>query len=416
MRPYLPLTLTAGLLAAAASAQNVDLTIKPSKDKALRYTITSQSEISNDREMIINGEPREGGPGGMSGVTKTDVQVEFDEGSADNQTWRAYRKAEAVVERPGFDGELSEQKVSGGLAGKKVFLSEDDGGVVARENDAKGKTLPAAMTRGLPVSTTFAGFAPKEPVGIGQEFDLSASLPKALKSLVHPVRPQVDENAEGAPGQRGRRGGGEGQGQGQGQGGRGGEQGADEEGQARGRRGGRGGEGGFGGGGRGPGGFGRGGVQDTALETAVNDKLTCKASGKLVSVEERDGMKLATVSFNATMSGKGTPTQLGIGAFGGGRFGGGGRGFGGGGRGGQGGEPQEDTGKAEANVTLTGSMVIDVNSHTLRELTIDGKLKTTSQTKHSFERPDTGEEMDIEVNADADGTFKVKVVAATPEK
>jgi hypothetical protein len=416
MKRYLPLTLAAGLVSAAASAQTVDLTIKPASDKALRYTITSQSEITNERETLVNGEPREGGFGGGSGVTKTDVQVVFDEGSADNQTWRAYHKAQAVVERPGRDGEPMEQKISGGLAGKKVYLSEDDGGVVAREGDAKGKTLPAALTRGLPVGTTFAGFAPKGPVAVGQEFDLSASLPQALKSLVHPVRPQADEDAEPAAGQRRR---GEGQGEGQGQrarrgGEQGGEEGAEQGGDEppRRARGGRG-EGGFGG--RGPGGFGARNVRDIALETAVNDKLSCKATGKLVAVEERDGMQLATISFNATMSGKGTPTQLGLGGFGGGR-GFGGFGGGQGGRGGQGGEPQEDTGKAEANVALTGSIVIDVASHTLRELTIDGKLKTTSHTTRSFERPDSGEAMDIEINADSDGTFKVKVAAATPEK
>jgi len=398
MKGTLPLTLTASLMAvamnASLAAQEVDLTIKPAADQALRYTISSKSAIDRQNETLVNGEAPNfgggggrggrGGFGGANGTTKIDTTLVFDEGREGSQTWRAYQKAESTVETPGADGEANEQTIQGGLVGKKIFLSEDDGGIVAREGSAKGEDLPVQMTRGLPVVTSFAGLTPDKTIAVGGEFEISASFPKALKSLMHPVRPEA---AGGGGGRRNRGGddqGGGGQGRGQGRGGRGG--------------------------------FGRGAPTDAALEAIANDKLTCKGAGKLVSVEEKDGAQLATVSFNATLSGKGTPTALGLNALGGGR-GGFGRGGGRGGRGGRGGggaTDQEDTGKAEAQVDVKGTMVIDVATHTLRELKLEGKMKTNSHTERTFERG--GEEMDIESTATAEGTFEVTVTCEQAPK
>lgn len=422
MKGTLSLTLTASLLSVAMTgslaAQEVDLTIKPAADTALRYTINSKSSVDRQNETLINGEAPEvgggrgGGFGGMNGTTKIGTKLVFDEGREGNQTWRAYHTAESTVESPGFDGETSEQTIKGGLVGKKIFLSEDDGGIVAREGSAKGEDVPAQMTRGMPATTSFNGLTPDKAVAVGSEFEISASFPKALKSLMHPIRPQADDRAGG-----GRRGGQGGQG-GQGQRDRGGDaqggdaQGGDAQGggaQAGGRRNRGGGDqqGGAGAGGQGRGGrggFGRGGAQDAALEAIANDKLACKGTGKLVSVEDKDGMQLATITFTATLSGKGTPTALGLNAFGGGRGG-----FGRGGRGGgRGGAEQEDTGKAEAQVDVNGMLVIDVTTHTLRELKLEGKMKTNSHTARTFEN-NNGEEMDFESTNIAEGKFEVNV-------
>jgi hypothetical protein len=271
------------------------------------------------------------------------------------------------------------------LAGKKIFIAEDDGGIVVREGDAKGEPLPRTLTTGLPANINLAGLAPASAIEIGEEYDISKGIRSALEGLVHPVSPARGEG-RGAEGRGRRGGGGEGSGEGGGEGR--GRRGAGREGGGEGRGAGRGGGQAAGQGGRG--GFGgTRGTRDAAFSTLTNDKIDWQATGKLVSVDKG----LAVVAITGKLAGEGTPGELGLGGgFGGGR---GGRGGGGGGG---------DDGEAKVELSVKGTLTIRVDDHQVQALELEGSLKSSSDIVR-----DMGDRGEMEMTTNTKGSFTLNV-------
>jgi hypothetical protein len=385
-----------GLVSTAAIAAQDD-SGKTTASKPVQFTIESKSEIKTDRKITVDGEEfdgagfgggRGGFGGGGSGTTKTSIKLVFSEGTEDGSTWRDYQVAEASTTRPGSDGD-QDYTVKSALSGKKVFVLSDDRGVVLREGSTKGSELPANLANGIPTRVSLSGLSPEGGLLVGKQFDVSKTFRDALKTVIHPIRPDAATGrGEGGGGARGR-----------GQGGGQGDEGAQ----------GRGGRQGRGAGGEGRGFGGPRGVEDAALGTLTNDKLDGKVSGKVVEIIQQDGLELAVVEIQGSLSGKGTPTALGLGGAFGGRGAGGRAGGGGGGRAGGG----EDTGKASAQVAFTGRMLVDQASNSVRELKIEGTLKSDSESVRTMGRD--GEEREIETKSNSEGTFSLQV-AAKPAK
>src|SRR5690606_13754795 len=148
-----------------------------------------------------------GGFGGAGGETSSSQRVVFDEGREDGSTWRVYRTATAKVTSPGRDGEPVEREVEGGMIGERLYLVEDDRGLVVMRGAPDGEELPPFAARDLPARTDFAGILPDGPVTVGEDCELPPEFARALGSLVHPVRPAMTPGARrggdpeaGAPG------------------------------------------------------------------------------------------------------------------------------------------------------------------------------------------------------------------------
>ncbi|MEM7203078.1 MAG: hypothetical protein AAF628_22650, partial [Planctomycetota bacterium] len=186
----------------------------------------------------------------------------------------------------------------------------------------------------------------------------------------------------------GRRGRGGDDSQGSGRRGRGGD-----DSQGSGRRG-RGGDDSQGGGG---GWRGRGGRRPGAgasMAFLSNDKLDCDAMGKVIAIEEKDGVSMAKVEINATISGKGDAEALGMsGAGQGGR------------RGGFGGGDMET--KAALNVSMQGVAWVNLQSHMVTALNLTGTMQQEREMFGTMGRG--GEDRDIEVNTSTNGKFSIDV-------
>lgn len=387
------LFLTAGLVSAALlttplrAQETVDLQIT-APAKPVRYTIESKS--ATEREVLVDGAVPEGRGRGMGGrgPTKSESTVVFDEGQDGSSTWRVYRKAAAKVETQGRDGEPRTNEIEGGMIGERLHIVEDDRGVVIRRGDADGDELPRMLAMGVTPRTAFAGITPSEPVTVGEEFEMPATFVASLRSLMHPVRPAIDPERAGRGGERPPRGGdaGEGEGRGErgrGQGGRGqagrgqGGSGGDAAGGERGQRGARDAAGRFGGM------RGMMGSVDTTLPLVASSSLKGKIVGKVVEVQ--DG--IAKVELRGTREGDGAIPEI---SGGRGRRGRGGRGAGG--------NPAEGSAKLD----LTGTLWVDVGSHSLVKLVLEG----TSKTEQTMTARN-----DMEITTKANGTFRYAVAA-----
>ena len=415
-----PILCTALFGAVAVAQDKVDLRIQDSQ-KSLRYTIESSTKSVSVRATTVDGEPMEGrGPTGPTNSARSQ-KVVFDEGRAEQGLWRNYVAAKATVERPDETGGVDKQELEGGLTGQRVFLVEDDRGVVAHLGSPDGEELPRAAARGIPGKTSFAGITPSEPVAVGAEFELGAKFLSSLKSLGQPVTPAMNADQRGggnAPEGGGRRrpgaeggqppeGGGRrrpgagepGQPQGgEPQGGGGERRPGRGQGGAGGQGGGQGGAGGAGGFGRMGGGFGGG---SNVVGLLTNDRLEGKVMAKLVGVENG----IAKLSFSGKRGAEGSIQDLGLaqGLFGGGRGGRGGQGGGGGG--------QMPDGDGAAELELGGELWIDVASHQLVKLVLEGK----SKVKTSMEMDRGGQVMGIESSNDDTFRYAVQVENA-PEQ
>jgi hypothetical protein len=422
-----PILCTALLSAVVVAQDKVDLRLQAAQ-KPLRYTIESTTKGVTERAITVDGEAMEGrGPTGPTNSARTQTVV-FDEGRADNGIWRLYVTAKATTERPDDTGGVAKQEIEGSLAGQRLFLIEDDRGVVARVGSADGEELPRGMGRGLPGATNFAGITPSEPVAVGGEFELSAGFLASLRNLNHPVTPAMNaggrggENApqggrrrpgaEGAEGgeagaggrrrpggaEQGQPEGGEGR-QPRGQGGQGGQGGQRERGQ-----GGQPGQGAPGGGRFGGGAFGGAmGGGTNVLGLLANEKLEGKLIAKLVGVENG----VAKLTLAGKRAAEGGIDELGLAGMmmGGGRMGRGGQG------GGQGGGAPAIDGDAAAELEVAGELWIDVASHQLVKLVLEGKSKLHMNS----EMDRNGQVMGIESKSDDSFRYAVAVQPA-PEQ
>ncbi len=373
------LVLPFALFTPALFAQEHTIAIKAQGDTPTRYTIEATSKIETTTKRLVNGEEANfgrggagggGGRGAAQGPTSAQQKIVF----VDGGSWRQYETAEAKVTRPGWDGETSEQTVTGELQGKKVSLGAEP--AVMGEGD-KTTPLPANASRGLPRKIDFSGLAPSKPLALNGTYEIGASFKQALASLAHPIRAARGEGG----GNRG-------------------------EGGGRANRGAEGGEGGGAAGGRGARGQGRGGMGGAGGDNAALQILTAegaqpKLTGKLVKVENN----IATIEISGDVTGKGDPQKLGLG---------GGANMRGRGRGGEGGEGAEPPAPAVADGTvkvgITGTLTVDISSGTLQSLQLNGKLDTKSHVEMTMERQ--GESMDMETDETRKGDFAVKVAAA----
>jgi hypothetical protein len=378
------LVLPLALLAPALVAQEHTVAIKPAKDTPIRYTVEASSKVETEQKMLRNGEEMGGGRGGGQGraapagpVSAQQKLVFVDAGS-----WRLYETAEATVTRPGWDGDTSEQKVTGELQGKKLSLSGEP--AVVGEGD---KTTPIAANavRGLPRKIDFSSLAPNKPLAVNATYEIGAGFKDAIASLAHPIRAARPEGGEGG-GRRARGEGGEGGGRrarGEGDEGGGGE--------GRGQR-----ERGQRGQGRGMGPM--GGADNPALTIMTSEAAQPKLTGKLVKVEDN----LATIEITGEVTGKGDPQKLGLG---------GGAGMFRGRRGGEGEEPPAPTvNEGNVKVAVNGTLVVDVSTNSLHSLSLGGKLESKAHTEMT--REFQGEEMEIVSDRSQKGDFSVKVAAA----
>lgn len=393
------LVLPLAMFAPALLAQEHTVTLKPQSDKPMRYTIESSSKIESEQKMLINGEEGNfGGRGGGAGrgappqgPVSTQQKVVF----VDGGSWREYQTAEAKVTRPGWDGESSEQSVTGELQGKKLSLTAEP--AVMGDGD-KTTPLAANVARGLPRKIDLSGLAPNKALALNGTYELGATFKDAIASLAHPIRAARGDGAPGQGGGRRNRG----------------NQGADAGGGAGGGAGGDAAGGGAAGGGqrgqrggRGAGGFGGGGADNVALQILSAPGVQPKITGKLVKVENG----LATIELSGDVSGKGAPDKLGLGVGMGNMMGRR--------RGGAGGDqaaepPAPAVNDGNVKVTVAGTMVVDTASNSLRSLDLKGSVETKTHTEMSREGRD-GETMEIERTATQKGDFTVKV-ASEPAK
>lgn len=378
------------IVSQALGAQEHKITIKPSVE-GTRFTVESASKVESATKVLMNGEERQvggGGGGGRAaggrggapqGPVSTSEKVVF----VDGGTWRQYDVAEAKVTLPGWDGENSEQAVTGELNGQKISLGAEP--AVLGDGD-KATPLSARAARGIPKKIDLSGLAPKSSLKIEGTYEV-AGFHQALGSLVHPVRARVERPEGGgeaaAGGRRGRRGEG-----------------------AEGAEGGAGDQGGRAQGGRAQGrGQGRGGMgarENPVLRVLAAEGIQSKVSGKLTKVENN----IATITLTGTVSGKGDPAKLGVdGGMGG---------FGGrGGRGGQGGDagnaPQAES-EGSVTVEITGTLVIDLATSAVASLSISGDMQSKVNSVSSMDRG--GETMEIERDTTQKGSFSLKVTCA----
>lgn len=394
------LLLPAALLVTTALAQDatgtrVDLSVPATQNQPLRFAITAAVQSTDTRKMLVNGEEGgfggaggRGGQGGQAGrgaggggEVKLSQEVVFDQGPSD-ANWRHYRKLTATESRGGADGEGRENKLQGALEGRKVFLADGkDGTTTFQEGEGdQQKALAEPLARGLPGRLSLAGLLPQKEVGVGEEFDLSGTdFTAALRGLVHPVTPERPADAGAGPGRGG-------------QGGQGGEGG----------QGGRPGRGGQGAGGQaGPGGrqgMGRmGGGTNPVLQLLAAGRLTAKAKGKLATVETTDGASIAVVDIQAVLTGKGSGEELGLPQ--------GGAAFGGRGQSGRGGAQGTDA--VEASLQLTGKARVDLTSHRIVSVELNGPVTLVRATSRTMDRD--GEETRIDVHTDTKGSVRFAV-------
>lgn len=174
--------------------------------------------------------------------------------------------------------------------------------------------------------------------------------------------------------------------------------------------------------------MGGGGVAAVATQLIAAQKLDVKASGKLASVEEKDGQKIATLDITAKLTGKGKAADLGLrpqatfGAMGGGR---GGRGQGGG-QGGQGGQAGGDaaganagTDTVDADLAFTGKVMVNLATNQVTAVEMSAGIKVDRKTVRTMETPD-GNSMEMDTTANTEGKLEVKAaietIAAKTEK
>lgn len=354
--------LIASLVTAPVIAQET-LQIKPASKSTLKYSIETSSEIKSTRKTLIDGEERTGGRnrGGGGGIVKTSQKLVFQQGPA-GANWRNYITAEASVTRGNQDGEDETKKIVGALHGKKVTMKEEEGRLVftaavaeavdtAAGKTAKAVALPRNVSSGVSAKVDLSGLSSPQPVAIKGTYDLIAGLLAALKSTLHPIRAA---RAAGAQQGNRRRQGGQGQG-GQGQ-------------QGNRRR-----QGGRQRGARTPSTF-----NDTALRIIGSEKSKSKATGTLVSVEEKNGQKFATISIKGTIVGEGSPTDVGLSRARSTNRRGGDQGNNQRQRGGGG------TGEAKVSIDVTGTLVINQTEQRVETLRLNCKIETSSKTKRTF--------------------------------
>ena len=143
-------------------------------------------------------------------------------------------------------------------------------------------------------------------------------------------------------------------------------------------------------------------------------KLDVKASGKVASVEEKDGQKIATIDITAKLTGKGKAADLGLrpqAAFGGmGGRGGRGQGGQGGGQGGQGGDAaaaNAGTDTVDADLSFTGKVMVNLTTNQVTGVEMNGGLKVGRKTVRTMETSD-GNSMEMDTTANTEGKLEVK--------
>lgn len=429
----LPLVLMAPLF-----AQKIE--VKPAgDDQSLRVSIQTKIQAKETRKMLRNGEEMTGGRGGGggggagSGEATAQQEIVYEQSPA-AANWRSYTKLAATETRTGPDGSPVENKIEGALQGKKVTFKTEGGKTSLVEGEGEAaKPVDENVARDIPGRLAVAGLLPAAAVAVGEEFDLSKTFAPALASLVHPVAAARGQ-AGGGRGQGGNgadAGGGNAGGNNAGGGGRRGNRGqggADAGGGNAGGGGGRG-QGGQGGaqGGRGGMRMGGGGVASVATQLIAAQKLDVKASGKIASVDEKDGQKIATIDITAKLTGKGKAADLGLrpqaafGAMGGGR---GGRGQGG--QGGQGGgdtaagaNANAGTDNVDADMTITGKVMVNLTTNQVTAVEMNAGIKVDRKTVRTMETPD-GNSMEMDTTANTEGKLEVKAaiesIAAKTEK
>jgi hypothetical protein len=149
------------------------------------------------------------------------------------------------------------------------------------------------------------------------------------------------------------------------------------------------------------------GPASTLLRALQSTTIPSEGTGKLLAIEERDGRSFAKVQINAKIAGKGDPQKLGLGAA----FGGRGPGRGGPG-GGQGGGQGGGAASSEVDLTITfdGIAWVDLTEKQISSLDLNGKLGSKLQTRRTMDFG--GEEREMDMTTNSDGTFSLKVTTA----
>jgi len=355
--------LVLGLVATSATAQEAQLKIVPAKTNVLRYTIELKTELKTDTKRRIDGEERTNRRGGGGGPVQSIQKLVFDEGPA-GTGWRQYITATASVTRPGRQGEENAtNKIVAAVAGKKFFISTEEGRVVLKEGKPDGKAIPRQSANGIPANVDLSGLITSKPVEVKAEYELGSGFVTALKNLLHPVRAARQPRGEG-------------------QGGRG-----------AGQRGGR----------QGRGGRRRGGntqtLQNKILRILGSAKIETKGQGQLLSIEETDGHKLATVSLKAEITAKGDPIEIGLAAPRRNRRGGG-----------DGQAQAQAKGNGSLTLVVSGTMIVDLTENRVASLDLEGTLESMSETTRTTSR--NGTDRKIETTQTSTGKFTLKVACA----
>jgi hypothetical protein len=386
------------VLAAPLFAQKVEIKVPSGDDQTVRFAIQSKLHLNDSNKTLVNGQEMGGGRGGGgggggggagSGDRSALQDVVFEQGPA-SANWRQYTKLQVTETRPGRDGEPAETKVEGALQGKKVFFKTEGGKTTLVEGDGdKQKPVDETVARGVPGRLSLNSLLPTAAIAVGDEFDLGKTFGPAIAAMLHPVTPERQQNAGG-----GAAGGGDPAGGGGGQGG--------------GRRG--------GGGGQRQGG-GRMGIPVGAMATELLSagKLDVKANGKLASVEEKDGQKIAVIEFKATMAGKGKAADLGMppgmAGFGGGRRGGGGAGGGAGG-----GNADNGTDTVDANFAFTGKMRVNLTQNQIAGLELASDVTIGREIHRTMQMRGEDSKIDSTMNSKGKLEFKVDCEPVKGEK
>ena len=125
-------------------------------------------------------------------------------------------------------------------------------------------------------------------------------------------------------------------------------------------------------------------------------KLTWSGEGVVKAHEEKDGKTYAVVEFTALAKGEGTIEELGLNTGRMGRMGRGGRG----GRGGMGGDVETE---AVADMQMTGTMLVDVQTRRPHSFKLEGKNK---QITDMFM---VRRESEFEIHSETRGKFSIEV-------
>src|SRR5262249_50020985 len=155
-----------------------------------------------------------------------------------------------------------------------------------------------------------------------------------------------------------------------------------------------------GGGGRGQGGgMGRMGFPVGAVVTELlgAGKLDVKATGKLASVEEKDGQKVAVIEFKAALTGKGKSADFGVRPQFGGRRGGGDAG----------GNADNGTDTVDANFAFTGKMRVNLTQSQIAGLELAGDV-TVGREQHNTMQM-RGEDTKLDTTSTNKGKLELKV-------